>query len=119
MIITIPFAVRPAPRIGGGKSVRRYLPQWYQEQREYLTAMFMSKFSAADAPVCIHVVVSQKGVGRGDTDNIAKPVLDALQRAHVIPNDSLKHVRRLLIEGRVKQASEYTIVSVSTEWEAA
>ncbi len=99
---------RPVPaaraRVVNGHA---YTPQRYREWKSEAAFRLRSQTDARfDGPVSVTVVVGADGIGvtvepvegsrpkgvRGDLDNIAgKSVLDALQDAGVLVNDSLVH----------------------------
>ena len=117
--ITLEFAVRPAPRIGGGKSVRRYLPQWYQDQREYLTVVFMAAaHDCPGPPVFVNILLGYKGWGRGDADNVEKPIFDAMKRAGLVPDDRWRYIRGHSTEAKLRQPHEWTRITISPYKEA-
>ena len=69
-----------------------YMPKRYQDWRKKFVAMWCAtvpRYTWTE-PVCIAVRwTTPKGTMRPDTDNAYAAVMDALQDAHAISNDSL------------------------------
>ncbi len=82
------------PRFSGGHS---YLPQGYRHWKEAaigeLTIQAQGLILPLSPPVEVHIDYS--GHARGDSDNLAGSILDALTGAGILADDSVTHVPRL------------------------
>jgi len=78
------------------QSARRVvLDAWKQTLRQASLSVLPEGHFATDAPVAVTVYHFTDGPGRGDLDNIVKPILDALCQ-HIYLDDS--QVARLVIQ---------------------
>ena len=83
------------PRLAGNGTV--YLPRPYRDNQIMLTRKFGESLSKVTKPAAIDLVITGKVNRRGDVDNIAGSVLDALVHAEILPNDNLTWVTALSI----------------------
>lgn len=89
--------VVPKARPRGNANGCYYLPERYRLWREETAVILRQQmpvgFQGYDTPVSVSIRCY--GKWRGDADNIAGAILDALVDVQVLPNDSLNYVQQL------------------------
>ncbi|MEM9770009.1 MAG: RusA family crossover junction endodeoxyribonuclease [Cyanobacteria bacterium P01_D01_bin.73] len=78
-----------------------FMPRKYREWKTQAITSLQLQWSNAppiSEPVGIEILLTGKHPRRGDSDNVAGAILDALQDAGVLKNDNLKAVPRLAIQ---------------------
>jgi len=89
----------PKARPRHSRSGHSYMPQNYREsQARILTTMVSQGIPAAPLEqCCVSIDLIGKHSRRGDSDNIAGSILDALVKAKILRDDNLKVVNALTI----------------------
>ena len=97
LLLQGPIVPKARPRVSRG---RAYLPPKYRQWKLGAIAEFKRQWGARGAitvPVAISISLRGKHSRRGDLDNVAGSILDALQDAGVLRNDNSKAVPSLSI----------------------
>lgn len=101
LVLTLPGKVVPKarPRVSRGHA---YLPKRYRDWKDGAIAHFVSQCPAGWQPLTLAAIGIQFSRQRGDLDNLAGAVLDALVQAGVLVDDRLTVVRRLSVDSSGK-----------------
>jgi Holliday junction resolvase RusA-like endonuclease len=83
------------PRLGNG---RAYLPDNYRDWKDDAIAQLLTQSRPPDPMAKAEVSIAIGGKQRGDLDNIAGAILDALVQAGILLDDRLSVVSKLTIE---------------------
>lgn len=90
-----PVVPKARPRVTANGT---YMPDEYREWKQAAIASFESQYKGeALSGVVVSILLKGKHSRRGDADNIAGAILDALVQAGVLKNDNLVHVRGLSV----------------------
>lgn len=89
----VPKARPRVPRFG-----KAYFPKNYQLFQECATASFKEQWNEPPLESTRNVLIIIRGAARGDVDNLAGAVLDALVKAGVIKDDRVSVVPSLYVE---------------------
>jgi len=89
----------------GGKWVKTNAKEYLANQ-EWLAWELKAQMTPMPerAPLCLKVVFTRAWLFRGDLDNLCKAVLDAAQRAGIVPNDA--YIIKIEAEKRVSTLDE-------------
>ncbi len=83
------------PRLGKG---RAYLPDNYRNWKDQAIAELLTQSRPLDPIIKAEVSIAIGGRQRGDLDNIAGAILDALVQAGIILDDRISVVSKLTVE---------------------
>lgn len=83
------------PRLGRG---RAYLPANYRDWKDDAIAQLLTQSLPLEPIIKAEVSISVGGGQRGDLDNIAGAILDALVQAGILLDDRISIVSKLSIE---------------------
>jgi Holliday junction resolvase RusA-like endonuclease len=83
------------PRLGKG---RAFLPTNYREWKNQAIAQLLTQPRPPDPMIKAEVSIAIGGKQRGDLDNIAGAILDALVQSGILLDDRLSVVSKLSIE---------------------
>ncbi len=91
------------PRVAGGHA---YLPKRYRDWKDAAIASLRQQLPSDWVPRCgVAITIAISGKQRGDADNIAGAVLDALVQAGVLEDDRLSCLPQLNISHLPKLAN--------------
>ncbi len=102
------------PRLTGDG--RAYLPRPYRDNQTYLTRLFEKALEPVTAPVRIKLALGGSINRRGDLDNLAGSVLDALVHAKVLENDNLTKVVALNVEFVHSKSPITLVLTIEEIW---
>ena len=90
LMLPFPGSINSLWRCVGGRNILSKPGREYQAlaQQYLMTQKPLPRF---DSPVSVEIALCPPSLRRMDIDNRIKPVLDALQRAEVLADDSLVH----------------------------
>lgn len=89
---------------------RRFKAQAYRDWLDVARPLALCLKPPEAYPVAVTIVIAGPVNEGRDGDNFAKPVLDCLVSAGALAGDSLRHVRRVLIEYRPDAADESVVL---------
>ena len=107
----------PKARPRSGKNGRHYLPQNYRDWKDNAIWELQKQHlgNAIKNPVCVDIVLMGKHGRRGDGDNIAGSIWDAMVQAGILASDNLLHVPSLSLQLFWGQESPKALIRISPE----
>ena len=96
---TLSDAIIPKARPRGTPTGRHYLPQNYRDWKNNAIWELQQQHQGEPiaVPVKIEITLTGKHIRRGDADNIAGAILDALVQAGILLDDNLTRIPALSI----------------------
>jgi Holliday junction resolvase RusA-like endonuclease len=106
----------PKARPRSGANGRHYLPQNYRDWKDNAVRELKAQHTgtAIANPVCVDIVLMGKHSRRGDGDNIAGSIWDAMVQAGILPDDNLKHVPGLSLQLFWGKESPTALIRITT-----
>jgi Holliday junction resolvase RusA-like endonuclease len=91
LTLAVPLKSKERPRFGGNAYMSQAYRQWKKEARRQVLEQWEGP---PLTPIALSMVL--RGPQRGDLDNLAGAVMDAMTGI-AYPDDSVTHIRRLLV----------------------
>jgi Holliday junction resolvase RusA-like endonuclease len=115
LILSIDGQVVPKarPRFKSGQG--GFLPQRYRDWKEGAILQLRSQVAMVEgfSPMSkVHLAVMIQGASRGDLDNLAGAIMDALVQAGILKDDSVSCVRSLSIQHQPSK-KPYSTITIS------